>query len=218
MLAAPAAARPRLNMPGGWTWPPSTAMKAEGEACLHHLDALGVAWRRAPARRKVATPIYLDDMTVGGVALVPRSRKGPFVMDCLLAATLADSADVFRSLGVAELRFAEIYDYRNINMGQRPILSRHALGLAIDVLELVTDDGVDHVVERDYPDALLATLEEWLRATGSWRLITPATDPRHHRDHFHLEVNVDYRIRKVAARHSYNRYNDGGGRPGGGTD
>jgi len=196
-----------LNMPGGWTWPPSAAMKTEGEACLRHLDALGVKWRRAPARRKVATPIYLDEMSLGCVALTATHKKGPFVMDCLLAATLADSADLLRSLGVAELRFAEIYDYRNVNMGRRPILSRHALGLAVDVFEIVTDDGVRHVVARDYPDTLLATLEEWLRATGSWRLITPATDPRHHKDHFHFEVNVDYRPRKVVAFDSYNRYN-----------
>src|SRR5204863_3988554 len=99
-----------LNMPGGWSWPPNAAMKAEGEACLHHLDALGVKWRRAPGRRKVATPIYLDEMSLGGVALTPTFKKGPFVMDCLLAAALADSADLLRSLGVEELRFAEIYD------------------------------------------------------------------------------------------------------------
>src|SRR5262249_37832793 len=141
LAAAPASARGKLNMPEGWRWPPSAAMKEEGRACLAHLDALGVKWRPAPARRKVATPIFLHDMTVGGVLLAPTFKKGPFVMDCLLAAALADAADVLRSAGVAELRFAEIWDYRNVNDGRRPILSRHALGIAIDVFAIVTDDG-----------------------------------------------------------------------------
>jgi hypothetical protein len=217
LLAAPASARRprgRLNMPEGWTWPPSATMVDQGRACLAHLDALGVKWRKAPARRKVATPIYVDEMIVAGVTLAPTFKKGPFVMDCLLAATLADTADVLRSAGVAELRFAEIWDYRNVNDGRRPILSRHALGLAIDVFEVVTDDGVRHVVETDYPDAFLLTLEDWMRATRSFRILTPGNDPRHHHDHFHLEVDVHYGPGKVLAATSYDRYNGGPGARG----
>src|SRR6266568_1498221 len=94
LWGALASARTRLNMPAGWTWPPSAAMADRGRACLAHLDALGVSWRAAPPRRKVTTPIYLEDMTVAGVALVPLAKKGPFVMDCLLAAAFADTAAV----------------------------------------------------------------------------------------------------------------------------
>jgi len=189
LLPAIAGARPsKLNMPPGWRWPPSPAMKAEGKECLAHLDALGIAYDKAPATRKVTTPIYLREMTLGGVALEPIWKKGPFVMDCLLAAALVDQADLFSSLGITALRFAEIHDYRNVNEGKRRILSRHALGLAIDVFAFVTDDGVSHPVETDYPCALLLTLEEWLRAGAGFRLLTPGNDPRHHHDHFHLEV------------------------------
>ena len=192
LLLLPLAAHGRkgthLNMPPGWTWPPSARMKADGEACLSHLDALGVKYSRAPAVRKVATPVYVSDMTLGGIRLEPMWKKGPFVMDCLLAAALADQADVIASAGVVALRFAEIHDYRNINDGRRKILSRHALGLAIDVFAFVTEDGVLHQVEKDYPDALLLTLEDWLHDTAAFRILTPGNDPKHHRDHFHLEV------------------------------
>jgi hypothetical protein len=191
LLAGSASARPRrskLNMPPGWTWPPSAAMKADGARCLAHLDALGIKWRRAPAVRKVTTPIYIEPMALGGVEITTLWKKGPFVMDCALVAALADTADVLRSAGVAALLFSEIHDYRNINDGKRPILSRHALGIAIDVFAIVTDDGVRHTVETDYPDAFLLTVEEWLRATSTYRILTPGNDPRHHHDHFHLEV------------------------------
>lgn len=177
-----------LNMPPGWTWPPSAQMRADGAACLEHLGALGVRYTHAKAVRKVATPIYVTDMTLGGIELQSMYGKGPFVMDCLLAAAIADQADVLASAGVAALRFAEIHDYRNINDGKRGILSRHALGLAIDVFAFVTEDGVEHVVEKDYPDALLLTLEDWLRDTLAFRLLTPGNDKKHHHDHFHLEV------------------------------
>ena len=179
-----------LNMPPGWKWPPTTAMKEEGRTCLAHLDELGVAYTAAPKTRKVTTPIYLTDMTVGGVELQPIWKKGPFVMDCLLAAALADHAGVFRSAGVAALRFAEIHDYRNINDGRRKILSRHAIGMAIDVFAFVTEDGVVHPVLRDYPDAFLLTLEQWLRESHGFRLLTPGNDRKHHRDHFHFEVRT----------------------------
>ena len=189
LLPAAAPARTsRLNMPPGWTWPPSARMKADGQACLSHLDALGVRYEKAPPVRKVTTPVYLSDMTLGGIELQSIWKKGPFVMDCLLAAALADAAGVLASAGVVALRFAEIHDYRNINDGKRKILSRHALGLAIDVFAFVTEDGVTHPVEKDYPDALLLTLEDWLRDTAAFRLLTPGNDRKHHHDHFHLEV------------------------------
>jgi hypothetical protein len=186
-------------MPEGWTWPPSAQMKADGRECLAHLDALGIGWRPGPARPKIATPILLSDLTIGGVTLVPTFKRGPFVMDCALAAALADTAPVLRSAGVAELRFAEIWDYRNVNSGRRHILSRHAIGMAIDVFAFVTDDGVRHTVETDYPDAVLATVEEWLRATHAYRILTPGNDPVHHHDHFHLEANPSYSPRSLAA-------------------
>src|SRR5262249_3990567 len=42
-------ARPRLNMPPGWTWPPSAKMKADGQKCLAQLTELGVKWEKGPA-------------------------------------------------------------------------------------------------------------------------------------------------------------------------
>ena len=183
--------RNKLNMPPGWQWPPSAAMREEGRRCLAHLTALGVEWKRAPATRKVTTPIYVPSMEIGGVTLDPIWRKGPFVMDCLLAEALADrGAAALRSAGVEALRFSTIHDVRNI--AGTKILSRHALGLAMDVFQIVTDDGQTHVVARDYKrgDPTLYTVEHWVNEAGGFRyLLTPGNDPRHHHDHFHFEAH-----------------------------
>jgi hypothetical protein len=140
-------------------------------------------------------------MELGGIKITSIWRKGPFVMDCLLALALAESgSDVFRSLGIAELRFSSIHSYRNV-AGTR-ILSRHAIGLAMDVFEIVTEDGRTLVVERDYPDVILVTLERWIDESRSFRfLLTPGNDPRHHHDHFHFEATSSTdRRRRLNAR------------------
>lgn len=177
-------------MPPGWMWPPSAAMRDEGQACLERLTSLGIEWTRAPKVDKITTPIFVPSMEIGGVRLTSIWRKGPFVLDCLLAQALAErGAQALRSAGVAELRFSGIYDYRTI--GGTRILSRHALGLAMDVFEIVTDDGLVHVVKRDYKagDAVLLSVERWVNEAGGFRyLLTPGNDPRHHHDHFHFEA------------------------------
>jgi hypothetical protein len=176
------------NMPPGWTWPPSPAMRAEGEACLRHLDTLGVTWRPAPATRKVSTPIYVPDMVLGGVALVPIGRKGPQVMDCQLARALAEGGGAaLTAAGVKALRFSSIHTYRNI--AHTRILSRHALGLAMDVYEVVDADGNVLVVKRDYPGTVLREAERRVNESGAFRgLLTPGNDRRRHDDHFHFEA------------------------------
>jgi hypothetical protein len=190
---AKSSGKSRLNMPKGWEWPPSAAMRAEGEACLERLTALGVEWKRAEVTNKVTTPIIVPDMTLGGVKLESIWRKGPFVMDCVLALAFAETGGpALANVGVAKLRFAGIHDYREV-AGKRGVLSRHALGLAMDVYEIVDTDGTTHVVLKDYPlgDELLPVVEAAARGTGAFRtVLTPGNDPKHHYDHFHFEAKT----------------------------
>lgn len=199
LIALPAAAHAgkrrtkHLNMPKGWAWPPSQVMKQVGAECTARLDELGVTWAPAPAARKVTTPIYVPSMEIRGLRLESIFRKGPFVMDCLLARALAEVADGLRAKGVATLRFSTIHDYRTIRKKQRKytILSRHALGLAMDVYEIVFDDGNEIVVKKHYRRnrARLGELEELVRGSGFFRaLLTPGNDRRSHHDHFHFEA------------------------------
>jgi hypothetical protein len=199
-LPAPAGAERRrkrkrhANMPAGWTWPPSKAMKRAGADCLARLDELGIDWTRAPRTRKVATPIYLPTMRLAGVALEPIWRKPPFVLDCQLARAIAEVAPALRAAGVRALRFSTIHDYRHVRKNNKVLagrLSRHAVGLAVDVYEVTDDLGQPHVVERDYPggDQLLRAIELIVRPSGEFRsLLTPGNDPHSHDDHFHFEA------------------------------
>ncbi|HEY8142050.1 MAG TPA: extensin family protein [Kofleriaceae bacterium] len=186
----------RKNMPDGWVWPPSPAMKREGQRCLAALTEAGVVWKKAPKERKIATPIYVPGMELGGVKLTPTFRKGPFVMDCHLALALARHGEVLRQIGVRELRFSTIHEYRQVRLGgrKRGVLSRHALGLAMDIFELVTDTGERVVVKDRYKkhEPTLLAVERSILASMDFRTpLTPGND-RSHRDHFHIEARVDF--------------------------
>ncbi|HEU5060696.1 MAG TPA: extensin family protein [Kofleriaceae bacterium] len=196
LVPSPAAAGKRRNMPDGWVWPPSPAMKRQGQRCLAELDALGVVWKKAPRTRKVVTPIYLPVMELGGIKLTPTFRKGPFLMDCHLALALARHGEVMRQIGISELRFSTIHEYRQVRLGgrKRGMLSRHALGLAMDIFEIVTDRGERVVVKDRYRkrEPTLLALERSIFASMDFRSpLTPGND-RSHRDHFHIEARVDF--------------------------
>lgn len=185
----------RSNMPRGWQWPPSRKMEKEGERCLARLSELGVAWKRARRVRKVATPIVVDDMVFGRIRLEPIFRKPPFVMDCLLAEALAEHSQVLYDHGVRVLRFSSIHSYRRAraNGVTSGSLSRHALGLAVDVFEFVMDGDVKLVVEDHYraPDSALPAIEDAVNRSGGFRnLLTPGNDPTSHHDHFHFAAHM----------------------------
>ncbi len=191
------------NMPAGWTWPPSKPMVALGKACTDELDTLGIGWKPARKELKIATPITVPAMELGGVKLVSVFRRGPHVMDCQLALGLARQLPALHTLGVRELHFSRIHGYTKVRVGgqEKRTLSRHALGLAIDVRSFVDDAGRKAIVLDDYPlgDPLLLDVEQTLGDSGGFRtILTPRNDPESHDDHFHLEVRVDYT--KPAAR------------------
>lgn len=197
--------RRRSNMPPGWSWPPTDAMKRTGEQCLARLDQLGVAWRKAPRTLKVATPVVIPKMVLGGIRLVSIYRKPPFVMGCHLALALAEHGPRLYRLGVRELRFSSIHRYTRVRTNGKQLrsLSRHALGLAVDVWHVVDEAGVVHSVKEHYlgGDALLRAVEEAVNASGAFRMVlTPANDPQSHDDHFHFEAAVAYREAKRAPR------------------
>ena len=186
------------NMPKGWSWPPSRKMRTAGKRCLRQLTTLGVRWKHARARKQIATPIIVPTMMFAGLRLSPTFRKGPFVLDCHLALALAHSAPLLSAAGVTELRFSTIYQYRKVRLAGRtkPFLSRHALGLAVDVYQIRTADQRVHIVKRDYQrgsPALLAC-ERIIKNSKRFRTaLTPGNDPKSHHDHFHLEARMPLR-------------------------
>ena len=188
------------NLPAGFVWPANKAMKRVGKRCLDRLDALAVGWKPGKAARKVVTPVLVPKMEIAGISMITIFRKPPFVMDCHLAEALAEHGQVLYDLGVRTLKFSSIHRYTKVRVNGRTLdkLSRHALGLAIDVWSVIDADGVEHVVKTDYApgDELLLAIEQAVNDSGGFRaVLTPANDPESHDDHFHLEAKVDYASR-----------------------
>jgi hypothetical protein len=187
------------NMPAGWQWPPTQAMTAQEKTCEAKLDALGIAWQPATREGHVVNPITVPDMTLGGVAFT-NAWSGHVVaqtMDCELALAFSSFAPALAELGVREVRVGSIYRWTKVRVGgkTKDILSRHALGLAMDVVSVIDANGGEHVVGKDYKagDELLLGVETAVNASGHFRtLLTPKNDPISHKDHFHFEANPDF--------------------------
>lgn len=181
------------NMPRGWSWPPNPAMVEAGKRCREVLAEREVEFDGGKGK-KVNAPVVLPSMELGGVRLEPTWRKGPFVMDCHLALSLLEVAPKLRALDVAALRFSTIHDYRHVKRNGRKtnILSRHAIGLAMDVFEVRLDDGRVLKVKSAYADEdVLHEVEAVFGSSDRFRTpLTPGNDPKGHDDHFHLEARM----------------------------
>ena len=185
------------NMPPGFAWPATEAMKRASAACEKDLLDAGVTFEPAKPLGAIVDPIQLASMTIGGVSYVPAYGKGPFTLDCQLARVLLRLAPELRNLGVREVKFGSIYRNTLVRVhGQRKnILSRHALGLAMDIKAFVDDTGRVASVELDYlkGDPLLHGIEDAVNRSNDFRIIlTPGNDPLSHSDHFHIEASVDF--------------------------
>jgi hypothetical protein len=172
-------------------------MLAASKACEADLTALGVAWKPSTPEGRIVGPIEVPDGMFGGVKYTSKWRSPPHKLDCQLARALARIGRDLHAIGVREVRWSSIYRWSNVRTGgtEQPFLSRHALGLAMDISELVDDAGRVANVERDYGggDALLLGVEQVVNGSGQFRLmLTPKNDPKSHDDHFHVEANPDY--------------------------
>jgi hypothetical protein len=188
----------KSNMPRGYTWPPSKTMVAMGEACERSLDELGVT-RQAPAatknRGRLVTPLAAP-AEIGGITYTPVYSKNQ-IFDCQLVLALAGFAPRLYELGVREVRYGSAFRWTKVRVAGKTknMLSRHALGLALDIVSVVDEGGREATVERDYKrgDELLLGVERAVNDSGQFRiLLTPRNDPKSHYDHFHLEANPDF--------------------------
>lgn len=185
------------NMPAGWAWPPNKTMVASGKACLQKLDELNVSYKKVEREGRIVEPITSDGMTFGGVRYVPVYGTGPRKLDCHLAVALATFGKDLASVGVRTVHFGSLYRWSKVRVGglTKNILSRHALGLAMDITAFTDDQGRTAYVARDYQkdDALLLAIEKAVNTSGKFRLLlTPKNDPASHKDHFHLEANPNF--------------------------
>ena len=191
------------NMPRGYAWPPTRQMLAAEKACRAELDARGIAYTPAKAEGRIVDAVTIADgagdgaIVLGGITYHSAWRKGPHKLDCQLARVLDEFGPTLHDLGVREVTFGSIYRWTNVRVnGQtKNILSRHALGIAMDIVSFTDEAGRVANVKKDYPadDPLLHAIEDAVNTSHKFRtLLTPKNDPISHSDHFHLEAFVDY--------------------------
>lgn len=188
----------RSNMPRGFVWPPNKNMVAMGEDCSRSLDELGVSVAPSKKAGRVVTPLTLPDAVIGGITFTPVYSKHQ-VFDCQLVLALASFAPRLHELGVREVKYGSAFRWSKVRVSGRTknMLSRHALGIALDIVSFIDDTGREAVVEKDYRkrDELLLSVEKAVNDSGAFRLLlTPKNDPKSHHDHFHLEANPDYTV------------------------
>jgi hypothetical protein len=187
------------NMPRGFAWPPTQTMKDASKICEEQLATLGVQFERAENEKdgRIVAPIVVPSMQIAGITYTSAFRRPPHVLDCQFARVLATFGAELHALGVREVKFGSIYRNTTVRVGgqSKNILSRHALGIAMDVMSFTDENGRVADVKKDYPNAdpLLLAVEEAINRSGKFRtVLTPRNDPTSHHDHFHIEAVVDY--------------------------
>lgn len=192
---------------------PAADATAPDKVCLAALRDRKVDFMEWPTKG-VRTPIRLVGSNLGPLRLVILDRKPGGVMpvmDCELGRALLDAAAVFQMVGIRDLYFSGMYEYRTRRRSKK--LSEHAHGFAIDVHQFGTADGRVFDVERDFeqgvgewesrdPVACVGSPEKpegrvlrelacSLRASSAFREIITADDNSDHDNHFHIESFSD---------------------------
>ena len=158
------------------------------------------------AKAGVAAPVRLTG-PVNGVRFLTPGAKSPYgILDCRLAVTLAELAEVLRRHDVIEVRVDNMYRPR-AHLPGRKKPSQHSYGLAIDMTRFKLADGSELIVERDFEGAIgepvcgAGARSELSKAAAQLRdlicdvarselfhhILTPNHDAAH-RDHFHLDI------------------------------
>ena len=186
-----------VSMPRGFSWPPTRAMLAAERHCIAKLDAAGIAYKLADREGRIVRAVVVPSMNFGGVQFSSNFHNGPHKMDCQFALAMHRIGPALHELGVREVRFGSLFRWSNIRHhgSTKQILSRHALGLAMDISAFIDAEGKKLVVEKEYTmaDPLLLNIEDALNDSGYFRtVLTPKNDPISHDDHFHIEAASDF--------------------------
>lgn len=184
------------GLPPGFSWPPTASMIEAGKECEAKLDRAGVKWKHAEAAGRIANPVDITDMMLGGIKYTNMwGPKASSKMECQLALALASIGPELYGLGVREVKFGSIYDWSYVRYQRWRMLSRHAIAVAIDIGSFVDETGRDVKVLHSYKkrDNLLIALEQLFTTNSNFHnIITPKTDPVGHANHFHVEAVVDF--------------------------
>lgn len=201
------AAEPEAPVPQGLDADALVALTSE--QCFAQLDEWQVPYERVSgAPSGIADPVRLTGPVAGVNYVIPwRVTNHHDVLDCRLAAALAEWSVVLRALDVVEVRIYSFFrrgSRQGVGTASSGRRSQHHYGLAIDLRWLVLesgevldvladwrDPGTDETCDGSVDDPRAAVL---LAAyCGAWtaRLFHVQLSPAHNREHanhFHLDL------------------------------
>lgn len=178
--------------------------------CRKELARRKLPFKRQPETKGIATALRFTD-TLRGVRFITAPGNSPFgLLDCRLALTLDDLADLLSRHGVVSLRVDNFYRRMAKLPGSRK-RSQHAYGLAMDLTEVTFADGHPVNVEASWgaevgstacgpeatfdggPGLPLRNLICDIAAGGYFHhILTPCHDLAH-RNHIHLDIQRNNR-------------------------
>jgi len=182
--------------------------------CLAELRRSGTGYKLGPFLKGMRTPVTIPSGKIGKIQYMNGRKPARAILDCRAALALYRLYPLFSANGgISRVLVGNFYSYRYVKNSSE--LSRHAVGLGIDIYGITTADGKTYTVSSDYQRGLGAgkTCEGHARARGARLLrqlacdldrshyfraiLTPDAD-RDHRDHFHLSVygSAEKRTRK----------------------
>jgi hypothetical protein len=165
-----------------------------GVSCLLVLERLGIPHQVLGATEGIETPVKVSG-EIAGVSYRPLARI-PLVADCRLVVALHRAGPYLRQLGIEEMQFSSAYRARSRMPSGK--LSRHGIGLAIDVHAIRLREGGERLrVQDDFQRSLadgctaptlLNRLACVVLRQGLFDLaLTPDYDAAHY-NHFHLDI------------------------------
>jgi hypothetical protein len=209
VVESPLEAESPAPVPGGLDADALVALTRD--ECLAKLDEWAVPYEVvADAPQAIDAPVRLTGPVAGVSFVIPWDVTNHHdVLDCRLAAALAEWAVLLRERGVVEVRLYSFY--RSGGRGgvtsarARGQLSQHAFGLAIDARWFVREDGELLDVQADFVDPGTddtcagavddergAELLDLFCCAWAVRLFHVQLSPAHnaqHENHYHLDLN-----------------------------
>jgi pimeloyl-ACP methyl ester carboxylesterase len=193
----------RAMIPGGtWIVDPLINWKIQPQVrCLEAMKKAGIAGHLYQTRltTPVPTPVEITG-SVQGVHFKMMHDDRTLVMSCELAIRLPVMADVLKQHGVTLVQVMSSYR-------EKPRVSFHSLGLALDVMGFVTQKGVlsvrdDFITTPGYrtcegpepstPNArFLRELACDLARTNKFSSVLTPNYNAGHRDHMHVDIRPD---------------------------
>jgi Extensin-like protein C-terminus len=172
--------------------------------CIRELRRTGTRFKKGPYLKGMRSPVTILNGKLGKIQYMNGRKRARPIMDCRTALALYRTYPIINANGgIKSLLVGKFYSYRYVKNSSR--LSRHSLGLAVDIYGIKTSNGKTYMVTGSYQRGLgsgkycegksksrgarlLRQLACDLDRSQYFKVILTPDSDRDHRDHFHISI------------------------------